>query len=311
LTFFDDGSGAALYAGGDFTVAGGVAANRIAKWDGSSWTPLGSGMSDAVFALTVFDVPVEGPALIAGGQFLSAFDSRDSNLARWGCPVVAGQCVQALGHWKTHACDWPAPFVPGTPDPADADMDGVADDVEGQCGVRGSAPGSQCPCDALHTITIGSIAYDQCELLCGLGQPVQGNALRLLARQLIAAKLNVLNGASDDGVVQASCAGLPPNPYDGYTVAELIAAADNLIATGTTDGADTFACAGKSNCPCPTFPANILTDCVPTSAAHGNTLGPAMTAVAQLLELYSEGCGGVPRCIPTQFLLDEHEPRRR
>ncbi|MBX3318118.1 MAG: hypothetical protein KF902_14775 [Phycisphaeraceae bacterium] len=34
LTAFDDGSGPALYAGGSFTIAGSVAANRIAKWQG-------------------------------------------------------------------------------------------------------------------------------------------------------------------------------------------------------------------------------------------------------------------------------------
>jgi hypothetical protein len=43
LTVFDDGNGPALYAGGDFTTAGGVAANRIAKWDGSSWRPSAAG----------------------------------------------------------------------------------------------------------------------------------------------------------------------------------------------------------------------------------------------------------------------------
>src|SRR5262245_23100225 len=45
----------ALYVGGDITHAGGVAVNSIAKWDGSSWSALGSGMSASVFALTVFD----------------------------------------------------------------------------------------------------------------------------------------------------------------------------------------------------------------------------------------------------------------
>ena len=38
-------SGTNLYAGGDFTTAGGVSANYIAKWDGSAWSALGSGMS--------------------------------------------------------------------------------------------------------------------------------------------------------------------------------------------------------------------------------------------------------------------------
>lgn len=36
LTVFRVGSGPRLYAGGDFTTAGGVAAS-IARWDGSSW----------------------------------------------------------------------------------------------------------------------------------------------------------------------------------------------------------------------------------------------------------------------------------
>jgi len=35
--------GAALYAGGDFTTAGGSAAASIARWDGSSWSALGLG----------------------------------------------------------------------------------------------------------------------------------------------------------------------------------------------------------------------------------------------------------------------------
>ena len=34
-----------LYVGGDFTVAGDVPANNIAKWNGSSWSALGSGMN--------------------------------------------------------------------------------------------------------------------------------------------------------------------------------------------------------------------------------------------------------------------------
>ena len=48
LTVFDDGGGPALYAAGSFLSAGGVKANGIAKWEGSSWAALGSGMSGAV-----------------------------------------------------------------------------------------------------------------------------------------------------------------------------------------------------------------------------------------------------------------------
>src|SRR4051812_19027244 len=33
-------SGSTIYVGGDFTTAGGVAANRIAAWDGTTWSAL-------------------------------------------------------------------------------------------------------------------------------------------------------------------------------------------------------------------------------------------------------------------------------
>src|SRR5207244_4384208 len=36
-----------------FTIAGGSAAKYIARWSGSSWSPLGSGINDPVFALAV------------------------------------------------------------------------------------------------------------------------------------------------------------------------------------------------------------------------------------------------------------------
>ena len=43
-----------VYVGGQFTTAGGVAASRIARWDGSSWSALGTGMDNqAVYALAV------------------------------------------------------------------------------------------------------------------------------------------------------------------------------------------------------------------------------------------------------------------
>jgi len=101
LKVFDDGSGPALYAGGLFQTAGGLAANNVARWDGSSWAALGSGvggglvpgpqslafMVPSVRALTAFD-DGHGPALFVGGTFGSALDSGDSFLAKWGCSLV-------------------------------------------------------------------------------------------------------------------------------------------------------------------------------------------------------------------------------
>ena len=82
LTGFDDGTGPALYAGGHFTFADGAPANHIAKWDGTAWAPLGSGMNDAVLALAVFDDGT-GQALYAGGFFTMAGGAPANHVAKW------------------------------------------------------------------------------------------------------------------------------------------------------------------------------------------------------------------------------------
>jgi len=83
LWVLDDGSGPALYAAGDFQTAGGVPANRIARWNGTSWSPLGSGIECCVLGLAVFD-DGNGPALYAGGNFSSAGGMPNTQrLARW------------------------------------------------------------------------------------------------------------------------------------------------------------------------------------------------------------------------------------
>src|SRR5262245_17258224 len=84
---FDDGGGSALYVGGNFTSAGRVMANRIAKWDGERWSALGSGMSVGssslgVYALAVFD-DGSGSALYAGGDFTRAGGLAANNVAKW------------------------------------------------------------------------------------------------------------------------------------------------------------------------------------------------------------------------------------
>ena len=86
LLVFDDGTGGgpALYAGGSFTTAGGLAANRAAKWDGTSWSALGSGLDNHVFALTAFDDGNGGgPGLYASGAFTSAGGVPANRIAKW------------------------------------------------------------------------------------------------------------------------------------------------------------------------------------------------------------------------------------
>jgi hypothetical protein len=97
LAVFDDGSGPALYAGGTFTTAGGIAVGYIAKWNGSSWAPLASGMDNLVDALAVFD-DGSGPALYAGGNFVVAGGVTVNSIARWN-----GSSWAPLGSGTNHA----------------------------------------------------------------------------------------------------------------------------------------------------------------------------------------------------------------
>jgi len=86
MTVWDDGSGPALYVGGHFRTAGGVPAHNLARWDGSSWsavgTPGGAGLDGDVYDLAVYDDGT-GPALYAGGFFEHADGVTARGVARW------------------------------------------------------------------------------------------------------------------------------------------------------------------------------------------------------------------------------------
>jgi hypothetical protein len=125
FTTFDDGSGPALYAGGTFTNAGGVAAGNIAKWNGTAWSALGSGASGTVDALAVFD-DGSGPRLYASGSFTSAGGSPASRIARWDglswAPVGGGLGGATLATFSSLAVfddgSGPALFAGGSFDTA-------------------------------------------------------------------------------------------------------------------------------------------------------------------------------------------------
>ncbi len=85
LAVHDDGpggTGPALYAGGAFTHSGATALAHVARWDGSSWTALGAGTDDVVYALASHD-DGSGAALFAGGAFGTAGGAAASRIARW------------------------------------------------------------------------------------------------------------------------------------------------------------------------------------------------------------------------------------
>jgi hypothetical protein len=98
LTVFDDGSGPALVAGGAFTSIDGVKANRVAKWNGTSWSALGGGItstpvppaySKEVHALASYD-DGSGAALFAAGSFDRAGGDVVEDIAAWRPCTFAG-----------------------------------------------------------------------------------------------------------------------------------------------------------------------------------------------------------------------------
>ena len=80
--------GSKVYIGGDFKTAGNVIANYVVQWDGSGWTPLGSGLNGPVRALAID----RRGHLYAVGLFTQAGDQPANHVARWD-----GQTWEALG----------------------------------------------------------------------------------------------------------------------------------------------------------------------------------------------------------------------
>ena len=68
-----------LWAGGIFTHVDGVAADRVARWDGSSWTNLGAGFNGVVHALAV----ASNQDVYAAGCFTASGTQTVAHVARW------------------------------------------------------------------------------------------------------------------------------------------------------------------------------------------------------------------------------------
>jgi hypothetical protein len=71
-------NGGGLVVGGLFDTAGGVAASNVARWNGTLWSGLGSGVNNEVFALLM-----SGSDLYVGGMFSMAGGVNASRIARW------------------------------------------------------------------------------------------------------------------------------------------------------------------------------------------------------------------------------------
>ncbi|MFI4882751.1 MAG: hypothetical protein ACIAQU_09220, partial [Phycisphaerales bacterium JB064] len=93
MAMFDDGSGEALYVGGDFRVAGTEGVRGLARWDGERWSAVTSmpgepyaGFVERINAMALYDDGT-GPALYVAGQFSFIDGLRTSSIARWNGSV--------------------------------------------------------------------------------------------------------------------------------------------------------------------------------------------------------------------------------
>lgn len=76
-----------LYIGGNFDMAGGISANRIARWNGTNWSALGEGTSGFVQAIEAV-----GNYLYVGGNFVSAGDQTVNRIAQFN---------KTTGEWES------------------------------------------------------------------------------------------------------------------------------------------------------------------------------------------------------------------
>ena len=210
---WDDGHGEALYVGGRFLSIDGVPANRIARWDGTAWSALGTGLggptaSSSVMAMAHFDDGSGEALYVAGQSFNTAGGVPVARVARWD-----GAAWSAVGDGFADGIVWdlevfddgsgPALYAFGTftasgatPTPTIARWDGTA-----WTAVDGGADND----------AFGAIAFDDGD---GLTQYVGG-------------RFTTIGGAAANGIARrTSCVVSVPGDVTG----DGLVAVDDLLA---------------------------------------------------------------------------------
>jgi len=119
-----------VVGGGEFQFINGAPMNRIARWDGATWSALGAGVGGTALALLV----QPNGDLIVGGAFLAAAGQPGNGIARWDgtswSPLGSGMLnqVQAIARLPNGDLIAAGPFVSAGGVPANriARFDGVA-----------------------------------------------------------------------------------------------------------------------------------------------------------------------------------------
>jgi hypothetical protein len=94
-----------LYAAGLFQFAGSLPVNNIARWDGSQWNALGSGVFSGPSPV-ISDMKYKNGTVYVAGSFRSASGVNATNIARWdgsswsamgGGPFGTNTCLAFVG----------------------------------------------------------------------------------------------------------------------------------------------------------------------------------------------------------------------
>jgi trimeric autotransporter adhesin len=100
-----------VYAGGFFTAThgGNTTANRIAKWDGTSWQAIGAG-----FNAPVRSICIAGSYLYSGGDFITSGSTSILHIAKWSVPIGIHKINNEIPVKHSLLQNYPNPFNPST-----------------------------------------------------------------------------------------------------------------------------------------------------------------------------------------------------
>lgn len=119
--------GTTLYVAGNFSQAGDVAANGVAKWSGTAWSAVGEGVSGGfVNAMAV----VSATNICVGGLFMVGEDLVLCHVARWNGSVWLPIGDLGVGSVQTMVASGTTVYIGGTFGSVDVDGSGPIEAVE-------------------------------------------------------------------------------------------------------------------------------------------------------------------------------------
>lgn len=168
---WDDGSGPAVYVGGEFKTVGDVIAHGLARWDGAAWSALGE-LDAGVYALLPYTGPGPlAPGLYAGGYMTGAVMRWDGSVWHPLAEGVELQPAYAMAVYDDGA--GPALYVGGLPSRNPFPSGFVVDGVARWDGSTWSALGADCPWDEVCALCVYDPPGPEGAALYAAGSPGQ------------------------------------------------------------------------------------------------------------------------------------------